>query len=377
MDTWELICHHTYSGVPMLIPDLSPSSRSHGVGSGLQASDFLADGELQGSGSLSFSRANSYVRVRPSASWTPLGGLKATVTFRHAPRAGSSLFTLVDSDTFQFQLRDDWVVAWFRSDPMSYVEISTALDAVSPQRYQASYGQWTTLTFVHNGLSMAQIFANGQLVAQRAGPLNPVASLGSNGVFIGANSSGDFWLNGQLDDLKIWRLDPRRKDRQFLNCPLDPEAAECWREFIEKVRQALQTDPACAHKIGSKLEEVLDRAYRSTLAKGPETSDRFLHAAREYQQRWSSGDLDDPALGRLLADLVAWLRLADVSPESDPTIEALAELKCVQRMISQLPSLDCDPQVGRLLATIGRVSAPAYRPPSPSSQRGPGWRGLI
>jgi hypothetical protein len=353
MKTWELICHHTYAGVPMLIPDLSPSSRSHGIGTGLKPSDFLANGASPGSGSLSFSRANSYVRIRSSESWSPLVGLKATVTFRHAPRPGSSLFTLVDSDAFQFQLRDDWVVAWFRSDPSSYLEISTALDAVGPQRYQAPYGQWTTLTFVHDGLSTVQIFANGQLVAQQAGPLNPVASLGSNGVFIGANSSGDFWLNGQLDDLKIWRLDPRRKDRQFLNRPLDPDDAECWREFIEKVRQALQADPACARQIGSSLEEALQRAYRSILAKGPETSDRFLHTAREYQQRWSSGNLDDPALGRLLTDLVAWLRLAGVSPESDPTIEALAKSKCVQQMISQLPSLQCDPQVDRLLAMIG------------------------
>ena len=49
-ELWELICHHTYRGIPGVVVDLSPRAASHGQAFGLDDSDFLADGSATGSG---------------------------------------------------------------------------------------------------------------------------------------------------------------------------------------------------------------------------------------------------------------------------------------------------------------------------------------
>ena len=47
-ELWELICHHTYRGIPGVVVDTSPHQASHGRAIGLDNSDFLADGGASG-----------------------------------------------------------------------------------------------------------------------------------------------------------------------------------------------------------------------------------------------------------------------------------------------------------------------------------------
>ena len=53
-ELWELICHHTYGGIPGVVVDLSPRATSHGQVFGLDDGDFLADGLATGSGAVRF-----------------------------------------------------------------------------------------------------------------------------------------------------------------------------------------------------------------------------------------------------------------------------------------------------------------------------------
>ena len=52
-DIWELICHHTYTGIPGVIVDTSPPAASYGIARNLSDANFLADGVAPGSGAVS------------------------------------------------------------------------------------------------------------------------------------------------------------------------------------------------------------------------------------------------------------------------------------------------------------------------------------
>jgi hypothetical protein len=44
---WEIICHHTYGGIPAVVLDQSPGRWSHGRAFGLADGDCLADGKAK------------------------------------------------------------------------------------------------------------------------------------------------------------------------------------------------------------------------------------------------------------------------------------------------------------------------------------------
>src|SRR5215210_9140881 len=97
-DLWELICHHTYRGVPGCIVDLSPSGASHGQAVGLPDADFLTDGAAPGA--INFHDPASHVLVRGAAEpWRrPLEGIKGEVTLRR--EAEGARWDVVSSDGF-------------------------------------------------------------------------------------------------------------------------------------------------------------------------------------------------------------------------------------------------------------------------------------
>ena len=169
-ELWELICHHTYRGIPGVVVDLSPCAASHGQAFGLDDSDFLADGSATGSGSVRFYKQGGRIRVLAEA--IPLAldlGVKAEVTLRRQPSMGF----IIDSDAFQFHIRGntfDSPVAWFSSYPTQYSEISSAFDPVGPQPYRVPNGQWVTLGFMHDGFGTMELIRRwaGRRAAHRS-----------------------------------------------------------------------------------------------------------------------------------------------------------------------------------------------------------------
>ena len=61
--SWELICDNTYTGIPGVVVDRSPSGASYGQTLGLDDTDFLKDGAAAGSGAVRF--------YKPAASTFP------------------------------------------------------------------------------------------------------------------------------------------------------------------------------------------------------------------------------------------------------------------------------------------------------------------
>jgi hypothetical protein len=92
-------------------------------------------------------------------------------------------------------------------------------------------GQWITLGFMHDGFGAIELYADGQVVARRSGTYLPIRPPGSAGLNIGNARSLDIILNGEIDDVKIWRLNPRRFGENYFARPMDAKTAECWKRF--------------------------------------------------------------------------------------------------------------------------------------------------
>jgi Concanavalin A-like lectin/glucanases superfamily len=352
-DLWELICHHTYGGIPGIVVDLSPRAASHGQAVGLDDGDFLADGAAPGSGAVRFYKPDGRIRVPTDAiPWQSIVGIRAEVTLRRQPALGF----IIDSNAFQFHIRGntlDMPVAWFSSHPNQYAEISTAFDPVGPQPYRIPSGPWVTLGFMHDGFGTMELYADGQVIARRNGAYGPVKAPGNAGLSIGnALRSGGLACNGEIDEVKIWRFNPRRVDDEFYARPMDPETAECWRRFRREIEDAFRRHPECARQLTALIAETVTSLRRQAMDQGPETQSRVLRAAKEYNRLWREGEIDSPEMADVFIDLIGWLRIAGASPEDNAALTALTNSPCWQLILSELRPFDCDRQLLSLLRTV-------------------------
>jgi Concanavalin A-like lectin/glucanases superfamily len=352
-ELWELICHHTYRGIPGVVVDTSPHQASHGRAIGLDNSDFLADGATTGSGSLRFYAPDGRVQVRTEApEWRQLGGVKAEITLRRQP----SLGFIIDSGAFQFHIRGntlDTPVAWFASFPGQYSEIAASLDPVGPTPYRVPAGQWVTLGFMHNGFNTIELSADGQVVARRTGKYGPIAAPGSGGLSIGnALSTSGLTCNGEIDDLKIWRFNPHYFTDNFFARPMDADTAACWRVFRTALDDALRANPECTRQLLAAVKEAMDGFIRQAMAKGPETWHRVEAFAREYDNNWRAGTIDTPEMIKAFIEFLTWMRLVGIPLETDPAVRAIASSACLNEILAKLKPFDCDAQMINVLRAI-------------------------
>src|SRR5581483_8498990 len=239
-DSWELICDHTYTGIPGVVVDRSPSAASPGQMIGLDDTDFLKDGASAGSGAVRFYKPGSVHVPTEKAPWRALGAIKGEVTLRRQPAATAFL---LDGDTFEFHIRSDALVAWFSSYPLQYAEIVSSFDAIGPQPYQIPVGQWVTLRFMHDGVGRLELCADGAVIARKAGSYAPVDAPGTSGLNIGNTRTLGSPLNGEIDTVRIWRFNPRKLQDDFAGRPMDPKTEECWTHFWQEMQAAFARHP--------------------------------------------------------------------------------------------------------------------------------------
>lgn len=361
-ETWELICHHTYRGIPGVVVDTAPAGASHGRAWGLDDGDFLADGIAPGSGAVKLYKQGSIHVGAEAAAWRSIGGVKGEVTFRRQP-AGAAF--LIDGDSFAFHIRSDALVAWFSSYPAQYAEIVSTFDPVGPLPYRVPVGQWVTLGFMHDGFGTMELHAEGQVVARRSGIYAPVNAPGPAGVNIGNARTLDLFLNGEIDEVKIWRLNPRRFDEDFYGRPMSRATAECWKRFRAELAAAFQRHPDCAKRVAEALKTIIDGLIRQAMAKGPETAKHLLDAAQQYGQLWRQGHVDHAGMVKVFTDLMAWLDLVGLAPGSDAGFAALLQSDCLKEILAEVKPPHCDPEAERLLRSV--ADARARSGPLPAS----------
>jgi hypothetical protein len=349
---FELICHHTYKGLPVDLSDYD----SHGQAFDI---DFLADGAVAGSGAVRFAVPQSRIVVASSPASKSLGGIKVEVTLRRTQMLNDVSTLVVGDNSFNLFLLESQLRASFhgkRSPLLPHEGLPTDSGGIGTPYGSVPFGNnWMTLAFVHNGIDTIELYVNGQLLAQRTDILASVNKVGERGISIGnglLNREGTCFLGGEIDEVKIWRLDPSIMDRQFFDRPKDPGITECWNRFFHSLAKALQQNPGCARKIDGTLVTMIDGIRRNIMAYGPETRQRYIKTCEQYLQLWRAGKLDSPEMAKLFADWCAWLRLVGFSFKDDPAVKELLGSDCLRTILAECEPLECDPQFSALVCLI-------------------------
>ena len=350
VDSWELILHHTYMGTPGVIFDHSPRRGSHGTAVNLADADFHTDGGTYGSGAVSF-HPGAKILVPAKAGWNPLSGIRAEVTCRFDTAAGIDV--LIDAKSFYFYRRSGALGCWFDESPNQYTDITTDLNGVGPP-VSIPVGEWVRLGVMHDGVSTVELYLDGVAVARILRPLWPVkpTDVVAIGDFVTAPAASTSGMSGRIDDVRVWRLDPDRIARAFLDRPMDPATSACWAEWFEQLAAAFealrQANPDCPDRILGLIGDAVHSGLADALTRSPQSRSTWLQAAVDYQQQWAAGNL--AAIAPTLSGLSAWLQSEGVDPTQNPALQELVNDPCWKQLLSLVPPMNCDPAFTDLLS---------------------------
>ncbi len=350
---WELICHHTYKWHG-LATDLSVYN-SHGQPGGLSAPDFRADGASLGSGAWQF-HPNSRISIPTNPGWRPMVGLRVDITARLTTIASHRQMLIHGDHSFRIFTSDRYLYAAFHGSPKVYPDtdwdtVSTYKNGLQFPGYRLTLNKWARLQFEHDGLTTMRLLVDDQPVSTLHYVLSGVPGVGPKGICIGnAVDDGDQPFPGEIDEIRVWRLDPRRVRKQFLERPLDQEAIDCWTRYVQSVTAAFRRHPDCAKQLTAAIRGGLDRWLRAIVTQGPETRQRFEEVRERYAELWRQGRVDGPEMKKLIADWCTWLRLVQLDPCGGEAAEAIKQSECWRLIQRDLADLNCDPQAAALMA---------------------------
>jgi len=389
---WELICHHTYKlgGLPVDLSRYDNHGRTVGI-------SFLADGIEPGSGALYFT-GQGRVEIPIQPVWKTLGGLKLEITARLKGYRPLPRFLMRGFDSFVFCVWNAELIASYETtQPVwpgaNHERIGSITDAIqSPvpvyqvpfdpwmqsvpyglplySGYRVPFDRWVTLGFMHNGLDTMELYADGQLIARRTDLLSNVPGVGDRGVLVGASGYLTSVLDGDIDEVKVWRPDPNDMARRFLSRRMDEAAAECWEKFIRCLNESLERRPDCAQEFQQTLPPLIEKFRRAIEATGPETRERYAMTRHRYLQLWQEGALDSPAMAKLMSEWCTWLKLVGISIEDDPDFRQFLRIPCLEEILKECGTLECDPQVTALLKSIADACGPRNEPSRSGGENG-------
>ncbi|BBX68638.1 LamG domain-containing protein [Mycolicibacterium psychrotolerans] len=342
---WELICHHTYKWAGTAT-DLSVYD-SHGTTTGLEPSNFRQDGATPGSGAWRFhATTRDGILIQPNAGWGPLVGVRVEFTAR-VNTVGFAVVgaTLIDADnSFHIGEYQRHIGAKFRGDPVVY---GPSWDWVV-SGFQMKNGQWVRFVWEHDGLTEMRLTIEGAEIVRHL-VLSGVPAVGPKGISIGNRLDGKRPWTGDIDEVKVWRLNPHRVRNQFLGRSIDKETADCWARYVESMRAAFAKYPDCARQLTAGMRDAVNRSVREIAAQGPETRQRTSELAGRYAELWATNDIDGTEMRQAISDLVTWLRLIGVQPDEDERTKELKSSRCWKLITGELAGLECDPKITAMI----------------------------
>jgi hypothetical protein len=339
----ELICHQRYrvSGCPV---DLSPY-RNHGAAIDAPG----APGAGLSHEVIEFPNPDSRVAIGlgSDGAWAPLQALKIEVTARVDTDAGRQLTLTAGDGAFVFEVSERALAARVGGDSIR------SADADSPDGalHQVPANRWTRLGLEHDGFARLRLFIDGRLVAQKLAT-GGVPSVQAGGVAIGNVVGGGQALRGVIDEVMIWRLDPREMIREFLCRPMTPEIARCWEALAQVVSNWIKGHPAeAAALVGLANSSGASLVRNLNLLSEAEQAQVRGHLA-SVLELWCSGRIDGQQMGHALD---AWMkelrRLGLHGP--DHAAEAEALLADLDR---EAAALHCDPAVVGFLKRLSHAA---------------------
>src|SRR5262249_6411931 len=124
-------------------------------------------------------------------------------------------------------------------------QVSPHLDQIGGQEWVAPFNRWITLSCFHDGLSTMELYADGTLIARKDVGLEPLGPITAPGLSIGNSFGDDNLLNGLIDEVRVWRLNPHLMNDEFLTRPMDPETVACYQRFFAETKQFFERHPEC------------------------------------------------------------------------------------------------------------------------------------
>lgn len=328
-DAWELVLHHTYGGPPGMIVDHSPTRRSHGQAVNLSDADFTRDGAAPGSGAVHLHSDTTMIRVPPSQSWAPLGGVRIEIVceaelIRHGGR-------LVTADSFSFGTGNGYFNGEFTQSHGGSSVVAEGGTSPRPLPSEA----WMTVGLQYDPAGV-QAEINGSVVNRWEGWNGLLAH--TSGLVIGNDLSGHNGLSGRVDDIKIWRLNPNLVGSVFVERPVPVEVGRCWADWSRRLDEFITTNPHCWERLTTLVPRAMF-AMMSAVAALPNVQADFAELSDRYRQLWSEGRLGE--IPAVLADIIALLRGQGFDPARIADLQALLNDGCLSSITEALP-LDCD-----------------------------------
>lgn len=338
---WELICHHTYDGIPGVVIDRSPFGATHGLAIGLNESDFLADGSHPGSGAVHIEGETKAIHLpAESPAWRTLEGLKGEAVVRCRQATHN---VILFSNSFVFSIVENDLFGEFGS-----VHINTVSEP-----FKVPHEQWITLGFMYDGFGTLELSADGEVVARVNGTYGPLRPMDQAGIRVGNNDvGGDRSLKGDIDVLKIWRLKPRRVYDEFHSRRMSEQAANCWKAFEDELRAALLRNPECATRLLADVQKTVLGTLRAVLALGPDERELMNSAAETYRKLWHAGRIETREMTECITGVLEFLRSVGLDPKENPDLNELLNSKCFQEAIAGIRPPDCDRQLVKMIESV-------------------------
>jgi hypothetical protein len=360
---WELICHHSYKWNGMAV-DLSPKG-SHGVVH-VPQSNFLQDGASAGSGAWRFNQPGNRVTIAPSAAWSQLSGIVVLLKIRFLPRpAGSQngrmIFAVDGSFALVATSFDTYEDLHFSFYNPSGAEIppesnftSTVHDGVEGFELLPPVNTWIDLMLVNDGLGTLQMLINGKPITYLKVPPVAVPGCGPLGITIGNDTNGTSPAYADIDEIKIWRVDPQAFTDNFLNRPMDSKTRDCWIKFIEAIKKFERENPDCAARVFGRTSEGIENWEREKRRQSRDPAAQRIDIGKRYQSIWASGKLSSKEFLKVFQDEKTWLDSKGLGPDKIPEIANLTDDYCWQQLLATLKALDCDKELSEFFKSLNQ-----------------------
>ncbi len=355
---WELICHHSYKWNGMAV-DLSPKG-SHGVVQ-IPSSNFLQDGATPGSGAWRFNQPGHRLTIKPNSAWSQLSGIVVLLRIRFLPRPagyqkgrmviavdGSFALSLADFETYE-----DFYAGFKNPSgavlPPESNFTSTVHDGVDGFELLPPLNTWIDLMLINDGLGSLQMLINKKPITFLKVPPVAVPGCGPGGITIGNDLNGTSPAYADIDEVKVWRIDPQAFTDNFLSRPMDSKTRDCWIKFIETIKKFEQDNPDCAASIFRRTTEGIENLNRETLRQSADARTQWYDLGKRYQALWATGKLSSKEFAQVFKDEKVLRESLDLGVDKVPAIADLPNDNCWQQLLKKLKALDCDEELSEFL----------------------------
>jgi len=346
----ELICQQRYRvhGVPV---DISPYA-NHGSAIDAPQSTPVDPQHL----AIHFPNPDSRVAVGLGkfGAWNPLQALKIEVVARIDPRASRTLLLVQGDASFRFDVMELALEVFVEGPSGAMYVRSDERFAPDGILHQVPANRWVTLGMQHDGFAKLQLFIDGTLVGETIVD-EGVPPVQSGGVSIGNALNGGIPLLGDIEEVRIWRLDPKQARREFMCRPMNAKTAQCWEAIFQGVRDWIRRDPAKAQSLFDLLQAQQRSLIHALYLLPPNQQAEARAILQEYAELWCAGHINGPKMRKVIKQWLQILKTLGIAPTSD-----IAEIQAAIEDIGlEKLTLACDPKATKLVKLITDAIAAA------------------